>query len=356
SSNDPNRTPGYLGTLNPVTGEIQRIGQLSTRISNMAFDASANLYGTAGKGDTPTQGLFLIDIVDASITKVMSLNTSDSGRALAYNQDDGFLYYAYGYDRNIDKIDISDPNNPAFVSTLESEPNPSSNPIGALEYIGNGEFLADSWCSLMKIDVATGISTDLNSINECSKGFAFPWSSGPILTTTTPQDNETNVILDTNLTMTFDTEMYAGSGNITIKKKSNNSTVETIDITSDQITGWATADIAITTNTVLQPQAQYYVTVDDGAIKDADDKAFGGFNDNTSWSFSTGEGYIIKTIPDGRCYEVGSAEDQKPENTELSYSNNDQSSWDYTPQAASHGGDCAVTDIRLLILEDTNTI
>ncbi|XLQ20730.1 MAG: SBBP repeat-containing protein [Candidatus Moraniibacteriota bacterium] len=171
-----------------------------------------------------------------------------------------------------------------------------------------------------------------------------------------PADNEAGVFLDTDLKITFDTEIYQGIGNIEIKKKSDNSIVEMIDVTAGQVTGFGTVDITISTNIELQTYTQYYVTVDENTFKDIDDEAYLEISDNTTWNFSTGDGYIIKTISEGRCYEIGSAETQKPTNTELSYSNDNQVTWTYVPEDQGTGGDCNITDVRLNVFADTQTI
>ena len=63
--------------------------------------------------------------------------------------------------------------------------------------------------------------------------------------TFSPADNATNVALDANIVLTFSEAMDVEEGNITIKKTSGDTTVETIDVTSGQVTGTGTATITI---------------------------------------------------------------------------------------------------------------
>ncbi|MDD3497921.1 MAG: Ig-like domain-containing protein [Candidatus Moranbacteria bacterium] len=363
SADDLQEDPGYLVILDPTTGEAQRIGQFSTRINSLAFDSRGNLYGTAGLGDVATEGLFSIDISDASITKIMSLSESDSGRALAYNKDDGYLYYAYGvdipdswYDKFIDKIDISDPDNPALMSTLEAEPNVNERPISAMVYIGGGEFLAgDTWCYLYKIDVATGALTYLNETDECSKGLAVPWEVALSVSSLSPADNAENVSTGSDLEIVFGDNAYQGTGNIVVKKRGDDSVVETIDVSSSDVTGWGSATLSIDLQDNLPASTHLYVNIDSGAIKNADDDDFSGISDTTTWNFTT-DNIIIETVPDGECYEVGSAEASQPADTVLEYSNDDQSSWTYAPVDQGDGGDCNVTDIRLTLDSQSDSV
>lgn len=58
----------------------------------------------------------------------------------------------------------------------------------------------------------------------------------PTIETLSPADESTGVNVDTNLIMTFSENVFVGTGDIVIRKLSDNSTVETIDVTSGQVT------------------------------------------------------------------------------------------------------------------------
>ena len=59
--------------------------------------------------------------------------------------------------------------------------------------------------------------------------------SPPTLTSTLPADNATGVALDSNITLTFNETVVAGSGNLTLFK-SDNTQVEAIAVGSGQVT------------------------------------------------------------------------------------------------------------------------
>ena len=56
--------------------------------------------------------------------------------------------------------------------------------------------------------------------------------------------------------------MYAKSGNITIKKTSDNSTIETIDVTGGQVTGSGSTQITVNPSSDLTGSTEYYVLID----------------------------------------------------------------------------------------------
>jgi methionine-rich copper-binding protein CopC len=71
-------------------------------------------------------------------------------------------------------------------------------------------------------------------------------SSNPTLSSSTPADNATNVARDANIVLNFSKIVDVETGNITIKKTSDDSTVETFNVaTSGQITGTGTSQITV---------------------------------------------------------------------------------------------------------------
>ena len=85
--------------------------------------------------------------------------------------------------------------------------------------------------------------------------------TAPTIISLSPLDNAIDVLVDTNLIMTFSEIVSAGTGNITIKKAFDNSTVETIDVTSGQVTGGGTATITVNPSVTLDSSTDYYIQV-----------------------------------------------------------------------------------------------
>lgn len=124
-------------------------------------------------------------------------------------------------------------------------------------------------------------STEFNLRAIRSFGPATP----PVINSTIPADNAEEVSPDDDLVITFETVVAKGEGNILIKKTSDDSVVETIDVTSSAVT--------VTSNQVtidlpqLPFETQLYVEIPAGSIKSFDDADFAGITDKTTWNFTT---------------------------------------------------------------------
>ena len=119
----------------------------------------------------------------------------------------------------------------------------------------------------------TTLSDDEGS-NDGSFNGAPTWSSdtpgtAPTITSFTPTDDSTFVDVNTNLVLNF-SEIVRGtsSGNVTIKKASDNSVVEVIAGNSDKVSGSLTTQITINPSTTLDVDTEYYVLVEYGAFAD----------------------------------------------------------------------------------------
>ncbi|RLT88907.1 MAG: hemagglutinin [Ketobacter sp. GenoA1] len=70
-------------------------------------------------------------------------------------------------------------------------------------------------------------------------------TAAPSVSSYSPANGETSVVFSSNLVMTFDDSVYVSTGNVVIRRYIDDSIVETIDITSGQVTGGGTANITI---------------------------------------------------------------------------------------------------------------
>ena len=68
-----------------------------------------------------------------------------------------------------------------------------------------------------------------------------------------------------------------------IKKKSDNSVVETIDVTSNLVTGSGTSQITINPTDDLDSLTEYYLKIDATAFDDPSGNSYAGINDTTSY-------------------------------------------------------------------------
>ncbi|WP_254175027.1 beta strand repeat-containing protein [Planktothrix pseudagardhii] len=117
----------------------------------------------------------------------------------------------------------------------------------------------------------------------------------PTINFLTPADDSIGKIaLSGNLTVTFNEIVSKGTGNIVIKKVSDNSVFETMSVTSPNISIGTTGPASgLISRMVINPtndfasETEYYVEIDNTAIKDYSGNAFAGLSGNTAWNFKT---------------------------------------------------------------------
>ncbi len=114
------------------------------------------------------------------------------------------------------------------------------------------------------------------------------WAAGgaPTVDSFTPADNAVNVAVNTNLVIDFSGNVQKGSGNIVIKRSSNDSVEHTIAVTSRQVT-ISDDQATIKPPSDLAGQTGYYVQIDSGAFEDASGNDYAGISDKTTWNFTT---------------------------------------------------------------------
>jgi len=110
-------------------------------------------------------------------------------------------------------------------------------------------------------------------------------STPPAVSTLSPTGNATNVALNSNLVMTFDEAVDVETGNITIKKGIDDSTLETIDVTSGQVTGTGTTTITINPTANFVSDQEYYVLIDATAFDDTAGNSYAGMSADSEWNF-----------------------------------------------------------------------
>ncbi len=129
-------------------------------------------------------------------------------------------------------------------------------------------------------------------------------TTAPMFTVLSPTDNATGASITADLAVTFDESVQAGTGNITIKKTSDNSDVEVIPVTDSKVTITGNT-VTINPATTLDFDTEYYVLIDSGAIKDiaTTPNNFAGISDTTVWSFTTRSAPIPNSVFITQYYE-----------------------------------------------------
>lgn len=114
-------------------------------------------------------------------------------------------------------------------------------------------------------------------------------ATAPTVSTLAPADNATAVSESANLVMVFSQAVSVDSGSVRIYKTSDDSLVETISVTSEQVTGSGTTTITVNPSTILDQLTSYYVQVSSTAFKNASDIYYAGIANTTTWNFTTGD-------------------------------------------------------------------
>lgn len=174
--------------------------------------------------------------------------------------------------------------------------------------------------------------------NVVSGEISLTVANAPTVSSFTPADNATGINLDANLVIQFNETVTVGSGNIVIKKSSDDSVVETIAVGSGQVIGSGTNTITINPSTDLIESTEYYVTIASSAFKNSSDINYAGISNTTSWSFTAGD-FTDPSISDIVSSSVGDT------SATISWTTDEQSSSqiDYG-LTSSYGSQTAETD------------
>lgn len=108
----------------------------------------------------------------------------------------------------------------------------------------------------------------------------------PAIFSLSPANGGTDVSLNTTATVVFDEPVQKLTGNITVRRTSDNSVVQTIDVSSAAVSvSSASVSFALP---VLSSNTGYYIEVDNAAFEDLSGNDFGGISGSAVWSFTTG--------------------------------------------------------------------
>lgn len=136
-----------------------------------------------------------------------------------------------------------------------------------------------------------GIDTDNNSADFIA-GAPDPTNSSPssdvtppIYTSLKPSNNASDVFLTSTFSILFSERVKKGTGNIYIKKLSDSTTIQAIDVSS--LTVSLSAFTATFTVSTLLRSTNYYIEIENGTFKDIANNNFTGISGDTTWKFTT---------------------------------------------------------------------
>jgi len=125
---------------------------------------------------------------------------------------------------------------------------------------------------------------------QLASGFSDRWDlvisdPPPTLSSSTPANNATDVAVDANIVLNFSESVDAKTGNITIKKKSDDSTFETISVTGSKVTGSGSSTITVNPGNDFVKGVEYYVLIDATAFDDSSSNSYAGISSTTALGF-----------------------------------------------------------------------
>ena len=126
----------------------------------------------------------------------------------------------------------------------------------------------------------------------------------PLLVSRAPADDSTEVPVNTNLVATFDELVQAGTGFVTLKRSSDDSTVESFDVTNPSEVVFSGSQLTIDPNGNLAPGVAYYVLIDASAVEGLSGNPFAGLDLKTAWNFSNSAS-AITAVNTGSKVELG---------------------------------------------------
>ena len=109
-------------------------------------------------------------------------------------------------------------------------------------------------------------------------------TTAPALSSSTPSDNATAVLVGNNIVLTFSENVVAGAGNIVISDGTDTRTIAVGDATQVTISG---NQVSINPAADLNANATYYVRMASGVITDVAGNAYAGIADTTTLNFGT---------------------------------------------------------------------
>jgi len=217
------------------------------------------------------------DVSTASFVDSFSVVSQEGNpTAVAFNND-GTKMFVIGYSGDdVNEYTLStgfDVSTASFVDSFS---------VASQEVAPLGMIFNDDGTKMFIIGYA---GDDVNEYTLSSAYNLFD-STNPTLSSSTPTDNATDVAIDSNIVLNFSESVDVESGNITIKKTSDNSVIETIDVTSSNVTGTGSSQITINPSNNLDKGVEYYILIAATAFDDSAGNSYAGITSTTALSFT----------------------------------------------------------------------
>ena len=128
----------------------------------------------------------------------------------------------------------------------------------------------------------------------------FTTGNAPILVSSTPADNATNVATN-SIILTFDKTMKKGSGNIDIYDSATDELIYRVPVGDSRVTV-ANTIVTIDTTFIFNSDTIYYVKIGSVAFRSASGLAYAGISNKTTLNFTTRTGATVSGLYDWPIY------------------------------------------------------
>jgi endonuclease I len=246
---------------------------------------SGSLNPTIGASFTNNTGLAITELAISYTGEQWRLGTAGRVDRLDFSLSTNATSLTTGIYTSFTSLNFNSPNTTAVVGALDGNAIANRTLISSTILglnIPNGATFWIKWSDFNASGNDDGLSIDDFSINAAGGADVTP----PTIATLTPSNAATGVAINTNLVILFSEPIVKGTGNILIKKVSDNSIVQTIDVTTATPVTVAGSTATIAINTLLNSTA-YYIEIPNTAFTDVATNAFAGFSGSSTWSFTT---------------------------------------------------------------------
>jgi hypothetical protein len=174
---------------------------------------------------------------------------------------------------------------PNYAAWAGQEPNQSGDEDCAQTYVASGNW-NDLPCNVQLSGYVVEFGADGNLPSVVATNISVVTADVPAITSLSPTNGSALATANQNLVIGFSKNVSTSTGNIVIRKSSDNTLVENIDVTSNKITGGGTNSITINPTTTLTEGETYYVTIPSTAFRDGSNNFFNGISGSSTWAFT----------------------------------------------------------------------
>ena len=158
-------------------------------------------------------------------------------------------------------------------------------------------FVSGNW-GFSGVNALDGQSTNATATTPFPAGTystGGPVDLPPSISSLSPLDNAIEVAVDSNLTVTFNEPVQAGTGTITIYLSSNDSVVESVSVAAPNVSV-AGSTLSLNPSADLFEGTSYYVELASGIVEDLTGNPFAGLSGSGSWNFTSVSGSLPPDI------------------------------------------------------------